>query len=325
MQKKEKVGLYYWMIILLKKIKKAVNDMHWKMKIKKSMKKEKSSLGIEGDILLLAHSLEKGMGLPSPRPKFGLEKAIMLLNILENYVKSGHDVQSFAFKEGVSVLEKYFEFTKNDCSFYINRFQRINKMVESKNLAGVFEIQNVEDIYKKIDEDQIKYFIKSRHSIRSFLPTVIDKKILSKVIELANCAPSACNRQPIKVYWTANDILIRQITELVPGNKGFEDEIPNWVLITSNRNMFGRSESLQWYINGGIYLSYFVEALHTYKIGSCIFQIPATNPNTSALRKIASIPDNEAIIAAVGFGYPKAENKFLAAERKPVEEVLVNY
>ena len=49
------------------------------------------------------------------------------------------------------------------------------------------------------------------------------------------------------------------------------------------------------------------------------------HPNTPKLRSLASIPENESIVAAVGFGYPNRENRFLAATRKPLEEVLVEF
>ncbi len=138
---------------------------------------------------------------------------------------------------------------------------------------------------------------------------------------LANHAPSACNRQPVKVYITNELSMVDKVSSLIPGNIGFEDEVPNWVIVTVDRRMFGTNEVLQWYVNGGIYLSYLVEAMHAYHIGSCIFQIPLTHPNSQKLYKLISIPKNEAIIAGVGFGYAKSKNKFLSATRRPVDEV----
>ena len=101
--------------------------------------------------------------------------------------------------------------------------------------------------------------------------------------------------------------------------------IPNWFIVTTDRNMFGTSEPFQWYVNGGIYLAYLTEALYAFGLGSCIFQIPPIHINVSELRKLASIPNNEAIIAAVGFGYPKSPNKYLAATRRPMSEVLKQF
>lgn len=254
-----------------------------------------------------------------------MEKAGALLDMLENYAAAKTDGCDYAFMEGLSVLSAYLEFTDNDCDEYRNRCRALCEKCGKLLTAGVIEIPDVDQMYGGFDLEQIKKFICSRHSIRSFRNEVVDIDILQKAVALSQHAPSACNRQPVKVYLTNDLHKVREIDILIPGNKGFEGEIPNWAILTANRNMFGNSELLQWYVNGGIYLAYFVEALHAYKLGSCIFQIPAVHQNTPRLRAVASIPEQEVIIAAVGFGYPKSSNKILATARRPVDEVLVQF
>lgn len=273
--------------------------------------------------MLLAHSLEKGMSLSNPRPGFGYDKAISLLNELELYRISGLNENRYAFLESLSVLGAYMLFTDNDMTLFEKRYQALS---EGKELPhSGFDSADMDAIYARLDLEQDLYFIQSRHSIRSYEKRSVDAETVHKVIELASCAPSACNRQPVKVYATSEPEKVKAVSLLIPGNKGFEDEIPNWAIVTTDRCMFNTGEPLQWYINGGISLSYLIEAFHAYHIGSCIFQIPASHSNTPAIRKMASIPKNEAIIAAIGFGYAKRENKFVSAARRPVDEVLVKF
>lgn len=273
--------------------------------------------------MLLAHSLEKGMSLPAPKPGFGYDKAISLLNELESYRKAGLNEERYAFTEGLGVFGAYMFFTDNDMTIFEKRYQAL---LEGKELpkAG-FDVVDMDAIYGRLDLEQNQYFIQSRHSIRSYEKQSVDAETLQKVIELASCAPSACNRQPTKVYVTTEPGKVKEVSTLIPGNKGFEDEVPNWAIVTADRRLFNTGEPLQWYINGGIYLSYLIEAFHVYHIGSCIFQIPVGHSNTPAIRRAASIPQNEAIIAAIGFGYAKRENKFVSATRRPVDEVLVKF
>lgn len=313
------------MIDELKKTKRKLLRFYANCKTLKLIKNEMGDAGIEVNLLLFAHALEKGMGLPHPRRKFGLDKANNLLKMLEDYESMGADIHCYAFVESLSVLSTYFKFTDNDCDEQRRRCQVLCQKHSELLTAGFNEILDMASIYDNLDMKKITYFIKSRHSIRSFIDQPLDERILTKVLELAQHAPSACNRQSVKVYFTNSTQKVKEIDGLIPGNKGFEGEIPNWVIITADRFMFGYSEPLQWYVNGGIYLAYFVEALHAYKIGSCIFQIPPIHQNTPKLRNVASIPDSEAIIAAVGLGYAKSPNKFLAAMRKPVNEVLVRF
>ncbi|KAB8288236.1 Nitroreductase family [Bifidobacterium avesanii] len=273
-------------------------------------------------ILLLAHSLEKGMGLPNPRPGFGLQKAKRLLDLLQEYHANSTTTDTYVFTEGVSILGKYLASTENDISALIPRYQQLSKSI--KQLPAGFEnITDMNMIYKNLDTQQISYFISSRHSIRHYLQQPVPKETLQRVVALAEHAPSACNRQPVYVHYTTTPKIVHKINQLIPGNKGFENEVPNWALITADRDAFGHIEQLQWFVNGGIFLSYFVEALHAYHIASCIFQIPVAHPNVPKLRQLANIPDNEVIIAAVGFGIPAKHNKVLATARKPVNEVLI--
>lgn len=313
--------------MLFYKVRKHVDFLVSKQDQKKLIKQELNGggTGIEADLLLVAHALEKGMGLPRPRSKFGLEKAEKLLSMLEVYYSNGLDTQRYPFVESLSVLNVYLKFTDNECKELKVRCQRLCDNCCKQIPAGTSVISNMEELYNGLNIEQIVYFIQSRHSIRSFQKEKIDTRVISKVVDLAQNAPSACNRQPVMVHWTCDPEKVKEIDHLIPGNKGFEGEIPNWAIITADRKMFGSSEPLQWYVNGGIYLAYFVEALHAFKLGSCIFQIPATHPDTPLLRIAASIPENEAIIAAVGFGYPESPNKYLAATRKPADEVLVEF
>ena len=82
--------------------------------------------GTEVNLLLLAHALEKGMGLPSPRPKFGYEKAVRLLELLEGYKAQGYYTQRYAFIESVSVLGAYLSFTDNDVGSLLGKYKKIN-------------------------------------------------------------------------------------------------------------------------------------------------------------------------------------------------------
>ena len=190
-----------------------------------------------------------------------------------------------------------------------------------ENKAGYEIYDPYKDVYNNINLQCVEDFIKGRHSVRTFKKDPVSSEIMNKVLELAACAPSACNRQPSRVYWTSQSDKVAELDKLVPGNKGFENAIPNWAIITSNRRLFGRTESLQWYVNGGIFVAYFVNALQAYGLGSCIFQIPITFETIPQIRKIANIPDNEAIVCMVGFGYPKESLKHIMADRRKNSEI----
>lgn len=246
-----------------------------------------------------------------------------MLDLLEEYHNNGWDERRYAYIEGLSVLDAYMSFTDNDTEPLKVRYKAL--VLDAGKSHSGFDVVDMDTIYDRLDLEQNQYFIQSRHSVRCYKKQSVNVEIMQKVIKLASRAPSACNRQPVKVYVTTDPERVKEVSMLIPGNKGFEDEIPNWAVVTADRKMFGTSEPFQWYVNGGIYLSYLVQSFHAYHIASCIFQIPASHPDTPKLRSLAGVQENEAIIAAVGFGYPKKETKVLAAERRPVSEILVKF
>ena len=114
------------------------------------------------------------------------------------------------------------------------------------------------------------------------------------------------------------------ISKIIPGNTGFENEIQNFLVVTSTKNYFSLHEYNQWYVNGGIFLGYLRLALHILNLGSCIFQW-ALYADEKQLRKLCSIPHNEAIIAIIGIGHYANESYCIKAQRKSTEEYISKF
>ena len=109
---------------------------------------------------------------------------------------------------------------------------------------------------------------------------------------------------------------------LVPGNKAFVDELPYYCIVTAERDFFPGAETLQWYLNGGIYVAFLTLAFHSFGIGSCIFQWPDFYETEDILRQVAGIKSSEAIISIIGFGrYPDIA-KYICAQRREPEQVI---
>lgn len=292
----------------------------------KSAKKAK----LESQILVTVHSLEKGMGIKETRKGYGQAKARNIINYLKEYVDLGYSCDSYVYFEAIKMLEEYIYFQKvNGINLdYLHKQvvllkEEINeekKMNYSNYKCGVNYIKDIEFLRaKEIDFD---LFVSLRHSIRDYTEEVVDKDTVRKAIKIANTAPSACNRQPIKVYCTSTYKQAQKVDDLVTGTRGFKGNTSNFMLITCDRAYFYGAEQYQWYVNGGIYISYLTLALHSLGIGSCIMQWYAFYKTEKELKKIFDINYSEAIVAVVGFGYYKKSNKCICAHRRDVDEVL---
>ena len=279
------------------------------------------------DALLIAHSFEKALCIEGCRDDFGTQKADRLLDYLTFAAKDpSFDNHSYAFTESMAALENWLVRRARlglDCSKWQPGFESLAEqtsyevgLIDLSDRAGI-----VSDSFASVsdcDKNAIN-FINGRHSVRSFDSAPVPQETLTQVVELAQSAPSACNRQPSRVYFSGPKSA-QVISAAVRGNKGFEQSIFQWAVITADTSLFSCAEYDQWFINGGIYLQSFVLALKAYGIGSCIFQW-VVGDSGKEMRSSLGISANEVIIAVVGFGYPKETFARPVARRMPVSEV----
>jgi len=280
---------------------------------------------MERDMLLYAHSLEKGMGIQNARKGYGKEKALALVNILKDY-SSHYNTDTFPFLESIAVLDKYIELMKEQ-NESIEQVIRIRNTIDSYDAITNYCKSGYDhlsyDYLNTVDASMFESVLSSRHSIRHYSKDVITEDELLKVVKLANMAPSACNRQPTKIYYTKTQDNAKEFEKMIDGSHGFQGEVPYYLLVTTDRSYFGTDEYLQWYTNGGIYLGFLTLAFHACGMGSIILQWKYAQECESKVKSIFGIKETEAIVAIMGFGkYPKNGTKCILAQRKRPEDTI---
>ncbi|MBR3354655.1 MAG: nitroreductase family protein [Oscillospiraceae bacterium] len=289
----------------------------------------------KNSLLVEVHSVEKGLGLSNTQPGHSARPVNNLLNKLFGYIDRGYDIQDFSFRETLRVIMEYVDFQKSYDTSLFPEFDEIDrKYIALCSKLGEQFVKSVRCTIsagsKQISKDELLQgsqfdfsgFISTRHSIRMFQKTPIGIDEIKRVVSIANNAPSACNRQPCKVYFCNEEKKVQVIDSLITGSNGFKGEIPNYVVVTADRAQFMQEEQFQWYINGGIYISYLTLAMHSAGIGSCIMQWKAFYHTEKELKALLGITDREAIIAVVGCGHFQDETKCICAQRKSVEDTL---
>ncbi len=276
------------------------------------------------------HSLEKGLSFKKKKKGFGVAKAIKQLNTLLKYIHQGYPTDNYAVLETIAIIEAYIAYKKSvgeSIPEVESLLQKCKNLLG--DLSGNYCQAGVDSVAKEellcADPIACTNLLKKTRSIRNFdkAKKVSEEEILS-AISLSRTAPTACNRQPVKVYYSMDIEKNKTVSKIVPGNTGFDEEIPNFLIVTSAKNYFGLFEYNQWYVNGGIFLAYLRLALHTLNIGSCIFQW-GLRADEKGLRKLCNIPKSEAIVAIVGIGHYADQSLCIKAQRKSVEEYISKY
>ncbi len=290
--------------------------------------KVKTKNAFEAKILRQAHILEKGMSLSLPKDEFGVKKALLLLDYIDEFKKNGYAIEtSKPVLNSIGVINAYLNFhaARNFVPMSVQeRFEQFKSYLdESRGIYGIDSISR--DGLQKQIEGAFPDFFLSRHSVRQFSSRKIDMADVKKAVALAMRAPSACNRQSWKVYIYNEEKINRELGGLIAGNPGFENEVRNYLVVTGDVSAFyGVSERNQVYVDGGIFTMALVESLHYYGIASCILQNGEHKKKDIEFRKVCgNIPENEKIILFIAIGYYKEDTvTYATSHRKNLEDVL---
>lgn len=286
---------------------------------------QKSINAFRGKILRQTHMIEKGMSLSHPRKGFGVEKIKILLRYIDEYIRLGYDKNDICILNAVNTLEEYISFqrnmgvTNNELMDLINEYEVTIPKAFKSGIVSVTKEEILKDVEMKFPE-----FFVSRHSVRQFSNEPINDCKIQKAVQLAMKSPSACNRQPAKVYYFKNEDVNKEIGRLIKGNTGFEDETPNYLIITSDRSCYTESyERNQPYVDGSLFAMGLIMSLHYYGIASCCLQACETTPLEKAMKKVTNIPENEVIVLFLAVGNYKDEFSVAVSARKNIEDVLI--
>ncbi len=276
------------------------------------------------NMLLISHSLEKGMSNKNPR-RFGAAKVAELQRLTKNYQAYGDYEKDFAFINTINVLRNYVKFYEEKSWTDAEEYKNVSKFLEEFNNIEKMDVGSF--ILRKSDfekDSKIDYakFLASRHSVREFQDKKLDEKDLKKAIEIAILSPSACNRQMCKVYYPATAEKARETVKIGQGFGGFEKETINPIVVTFDVNanyMIG--ERNQGWFNAGLFSMNLVNAMHSLGIGSCFCQFGNSVKDEEKLKKILDIPANERIAVIIACGYYVDECTIPYSPRKKLEDI----
>lgn len=279
----------------------------------------------EVDALLLSHALEKGLSLDQPKKEFGEDKAEALIGILPKL-----NAKSYEYNVSMSILKEYLEtraYHNEKIATIEEAFVKLSKKKPYVSLPAGVGTTKLSDIMKKANID-FSSFIKTRHDIRKTSDEAISEKEILKAIEMASLAPSACNRQPWKIYYSLDEKQNQKLGEIVSGNKAFKRDMKYYAAIVLDYKYFANrsDEFRQIYLNAGIILSYFTLALHSLGIGSCIMQFTGLVEDADRKsRTILKLRDSEQVMVVIGFGKYQKTVKYSKAARRSAEEIAIKY
>lgn len=276
------------------------------------------------NMLLISHSLEKGMSNKNPR-HFGAAKVDELMKLIREYEAYGDYENDFDFVNAINVLRNYAKFYEEKKWTGAEEYEKVSEFLKeysdvAKMNVGSFVLEK--KAFEKDATIDYRKFLASRHSVREFSAKKLDEKDLKKAIETAILSPSACNRQMIKVYYISDPAKSKKLVSIAQGFGGFEKETINTLVVTFdvNANYFVGERNQGWF-NAGLFSMNLVNALHSQGIGSCFCQFGNLTKQEEQLKKLLDIPASERIAVILSAGYYCEKSIIPYSPRKKIEDV----
>ena len=279
---------------------------------------------IESRIILHYHGIEKGFIYKKFKYRFGenrVKELNKLLHLEEVVKHSNHTQIAAAYLAMCKYYEKHQINGVDISDYYTISDYEFYKKLSSLDLD--LTKTHTRLTFFNASANDFETFSRSRASIRSFTGEKISLDTINNVINLAKTAPSVCNRQPVKVYYTENKERIDRIFALQQGLKGYSDEISQLLVVVSDRSYFAWvGERNQMYIDGGIFVMNLLYALHFNKIGACPAHWAFNYDNDRKIQIELNLNESEKVICLIPIGVPKEQFSTTLSLRRGNDEIL---
>ncbi len=272
-------------------------------------------------IIIEAHTIEKGLSLPNPKPLFGKDKIRFVMAALSRY-----DLQHSPIPAHMSLgaLDAYVNFHAkagttdpllDEIAGYLKGWEaRLPKPWKGGTRDYSFNGQ---------PPNSLQQLMASRSSIRTMRGTPLDPDRIYEAISLAQLAPSQCNRQSSRVHAYQDPARIRELLALQGGSRGFAESVGNLFVVSSEICAWGGpGQRNQAYVDGALFVMCLMFACRSMGWGACPLNLAINHKTESEIRRVGGIPAGERLIMMIAFGEPLApDTKVAFSPRRPATEI----
>ncbi|MSS77684.1 hypothetical protein FYJ26_04550 [Anaerococcus sp. WCA-380-WT-2B] len=280
----------------------------------------------ERDILVLGHTIEKGLSHKNIKAKFGIDSANLLAKKLSQYVKV-NDINNFVLSNGVSILRKYININES-IGVPSNELPKIDFDVDkiNKSNVGTYEISK-SDFFKN-SQESFNILAESRRTVRLYDSTSepISNDEINEVIRVAQNTPSPCNRQAVRIHIVKDKEKIKQLCDIQKGSNGFGINSGALLVVVSDLRYYTVAERrLPMYDCGSFSMSLVYSAFQK-NLGTCILNGSFNETQDRKCKEILGLSDYEIISSFIILNKIVDKESILVAksERRNLEEI-VNY
>lgn len=303
-------------------IRHTYQAMHWPTG-------HKARQTLSSALLFQYHKLEKGLVMPGKRRFFGMDPAEATMKMLRRWQAEAYELDDPVYVGAIETLRGYRDRLRE------NALDPEDKISSRLNhfLAGCTEANVVLSTPTRLSglgashnspEAAFRELVQVRRSVRDYRPDPVPYRVLNEAVRMAQFSPSACNRQPCRVYLVNDEEKKRQLLSYQNGNRGFGHLAPHIAIVTADEQcFFDASERHEPYIDGGLFSMSFILALSAQGVGSCCLNWCVPPAKDKAVHRLFDLPESQRIVMLIAIGYASEDCLVPRSPRRDTQAVLI--
>lgn len=270
------------------------------------------------------HRMEKGLCMQSRRNIFALEYVFETVNCYREMMNNNCDMHRELLEWASSVLRMYFLIVKP--VGVIAQAEKSFLNVETK--YGAIENNKVPYPRSKSVCSHIEYLdfynlCMQRRSVRWYQDKIVPKEMLSKAVEVAVLAPSACNRQPFDFFIINDPKQAREIATIPMGTAGFVDNIQCLVVIVGKLDSFFAARDRHIiYLDGALAAMQFMLSLETLGLSSCPINWPDVEALEIKMSAALKLSHMERPVLLLSVGFAQNEGMIPYSQKRSIVDIV---
>ena len=266
------------------------------------------------------HRIEKGLAHPNPRKVFGrayIQETVDLFRAAYDCPSSDRGTIEWSD----AVLAKYFLHCEHEAEIAVAHAKF--KAVGAPNAKP----GNVPYVITRRPETDVTYdgllnLSRRRTSVRKYQEKKVSRELISRALDIALQAPSACNRQAFRFRFYNDIELAHKISQVPGGVSGYL--VPSIVVLTGRYCAYFEERDFNApVIDASLVAMGFMLALETLALSSVCINWPNLVDREKQLRTLIDLDKDEFVVMMIGVGYPADDVCVPYSQKKYVADILV--
>ena len=270
------------------------------------------------------HRLEKGLVMQPRQAVFAEDYIEETVAELARLRVSGW-LDPIEDKWATDVLAEYFQVVADSAPIVRARarFEQLGPLLVQEPAAASTPRPRAHAPVSGVSYEQFLGLCRQRRSVRWFEQRRVPSDLVSKALDAAAQAPSACNRQPFLFRYFDDPADAHRIASIAMGTTGYAQNVPAIVVLLGDLSCYPEERDRHVvYIDASLAAMQFMLALETLGISSCPINWPDIEVRERAMAEALDLRWHLRPVMLIALGYPDPQGGVPFSAKKQGESLL---